>query len=185
MSRLTLIRHGHATAAWDAHSDPGLDDAGRDQARSMAAALEPWGPEDLVVSPRRRTLETASFLETAWNVSGVVDEAVGEIPTPARLAELSERGPWLADLFAGGWNEVADPVLRAWRQGVLDALGAMTSDTVVVTHFVAINVAVGHATGDDRLVCFRPDNCSRTTIENQDGQLCLIQLGRQGSTRVI
>ena len=29
---------------------------------------------------------------------------------------------------------------------------------VVFSHFIAINAAVGYATGDDRVVSFRPDN---------------------------
>ncbi|MHB1485991.1 MAG: histidine phosphatase family protein [Acidimicrobiales bacterium] len=184
MSRLILVRHGRAESAWDVHADPGLDDTGRGQARSMAEALAAAGLRDLVVSPRRRTIETAAFLEAALDLKAVIDPAVGEIPTPVGLAELSERGPWLAELFSGGWGDVDDPVLRAWREGVVEALRAMVTDTVVVSHFVAINVAVGHATEDDRLVCFRPDNCSRTILENDQGQLRVIELGREAETQV-
>ena len=48
----------------------------------------------------------------------------------------------------------------------------------------AINVAVGAATSDDRLVCFRPDNGSITRITNGDGRLRLIELGRESETQI-
>ena len=51
-------------------------------------------------------------------------------------------------------------------------------------HYVAINVAVGAATADDRLVCFRPDNGSITRIAVSDGRLRLIELGRESETQV-
>jgi broad specificity phosphatase PhoE len=56
---------------------------------------------------------------------------------------------------------------------------------VVVTHFVAINVAVGHASGDDRVVCFVPDNCSRTVLDADGDRLTVVELGEQvASTKV-
>jgi hypothetical protein len=75
--------------------------------------------------------------------------------------------------------------LRQWRAEVLVALGALDRTTVVVTHFFGINVAVGAACGDDRLVCFRPDHCSRTVIENDAGRLRLVRLGAEDSTPVL
>lgn len=184
VSRLTLVRHGRAESSWDAQADPGLNDMGRDQAWSMAEALDAAGPKALVVSPRRRTIETAAFVETALGIKAVIDPAVGEIPTPVGLAVSAERGAWLAELFTGRWSDVDDPALLDWREGVVEALRAMVTDTVVVSHFVAINVAVGHALEDDRLVCFRPDNCSQTILENDRGRLGVIELGREAETQV-
>ena len=60
MSRLVLVRHGRAAAGWDADADPGLDATGREQADAVAAALAPEGPLPVVVSPMRRTRETAA-----------------------------------------------------------------------------------------------------------------------------
>ena len=51
-------------------------------------------------------------------------------------------------------------------------------------HFVAINVAVGAARSDDRMVQFRPDNGSVTRIAVVDGRLRVIELGREASTLV-
>jgi broad specificity phosphatase PhoE len=74
--------------------------------------------------------------------------------------------------------------LRGWRHQLLATLAALERATVVVTHFFAINAAVGAASGDDRLVSFRPDHCSRTVLENEGGRLRLVQLGAEGATSV-
>ena len=44
------------------------------------------------------------------------------------------------------------------------ALRPFATDVTVFCHFIAINVAVGAALGDDRLIVFRPDNGSITKI---------------------
>ncbi len=54
----------------------------------------------------------------------------------------------------------------------------------MVSHFIAINVAVGNATNDDRVISFRPDNCSRTVLEVIDGTLHLVERGQEAVTEV-
>jgi broad specificity phosphatase PhoE len=88
---------------------------------------------------------------------------VGEIATPGGIG-LADRGTWLRDLLGRRWPEL-DSDLQVWRRHLLDALWAIDSDAVVVTHFVAINVAVGWATGDDRIVSLYPGHCSVTTLD--------------------
>ncbi|HMC69829.1 MAG TPA: histidine phosphatase family protein [Mycobacteriales bacterium] len=181
MARLTLVRHGRAAAGWGADLDPGLDDLGRAQAEAMADVLAPSGPLPIVVSPLRRTRDTAAPLEQRWAVEGVVDPSVGEIESPS--PDLAQRELWLRELMQGTWS--AAPALDWWRGRVIDSLAAITTDTVVVSHFVAINVAVAHATGDDRVVCFVPDNCSRTVIDTDGDRFTVVELGEQvTSTRV-
>ncbi len=182
MSELVLVRHGRAAAAWDADRDPGLDAIGRGQAESLAAAVAPDGPLPIVASPMRRTRETAAALERVWGVVADVEPAVGEIRAP--VDDLPGRGAWLRSVYAGRWSE-QDGALVRWRDQLLAALGALERDTVVVTHFFGINAAVGAASRDDRLVCFRPDNCSRTVLENDGGRLRLVQLGAEGTTAVL
>ena len=55
------------------------------------------------------------------------------------------------------------------RSRVAGRFAQLRADTVVVTHFLAINAVVGAATGDDRVVCFAPAHCSRTTVELDPG----------------
>jgi broad specificity phosphatase PhoE len=72
-----------------------------------------------------------------------------------------------------------------FRARVLGAIRAIRADTVVVTHFLAINAVVGAATADDRVVCFTPTHCSRTTVElDAHGALHVVGLGDTGRTGV-
>ncbi len=67
---------------------------------------------------------------------------------------------------------------------MLDALLSLGNDTVIFTHFIAINTAVGAAQGDDRVVCFWPDNGSVTRIRTYGNTLRLVQLGIETTTRI-
>ena len=87
--------------------------------------------------------------------------------------------------LATTWDDPAlPPGLADWRRGVVDALLSRPGDTVVVTHFVAINAAVGAATGDRRLAPFHPDHCSRTVLDAAGGTLRLVELGAEAATVV-
>jgi broad specificity phosphatase PhoE len=79
------------------------------------------------------------------------------------------------------WSEV-DPWLVDWRSHVLSTLVALPESTVVTSHFVAINVAVGAALGDDRVIAFAPDHCSISVVEVEGGRLRLIERGAEAKT---
>src|SRR5207237_9463094 len=96
----------------------------------------------------------------------------------SRVALLEVRGQSMRGIMPGRWAEL-DPSLRRWRDDVSDALRAVSDDTVVVTHFVAINAAVGAALNDPRVTCFRPDYCSRTVLDVGDGNLFLVERGAE------
>jgi broad specificity phosphatase PhoE len=179
MARILLVRHGKAAAGWDQDLDSGLDATGRAQAEAMAAALAPRGPLPLLASPMRRTRETAAPLERLWSAA-LVEPAVSEVPSPS--PNLAARRAWLDALMAGRWADV--PELAAWRAGVLARLNGVERDTVVVSHYIAINVAVGAATGDDRVLCFRPDHCSVTELEADGRALRVVALGHEAATQV-
>ncbi len=183
MTKLYLVRHGRPLARFDQDVDPGLDDVGREQAQAVAAELAPLGPLDVVTSPLRRTRETAAPLEAAWGIAARVEPAVGEIKSPTD--DVVERGAWLGAILRGqrGWSELDEERLR-WRDGVVDALLALETDAVVFTHYIAINAAVGVATGDDRVVNFRPDNCSCTVLDSDGTVLRVVELGRQAETAI-
>lgn len=182
MPTIYLVRHGRAAAGWDADHDPGLDDAGRAQARAVADTLAPLGPLDLIASPMARTRETAVPLARLWNREPRIESRVSEIPSP--IEDLAARGQWLREVMTQEWPAL-DLTLRQWREDVLTALSDIAADTVVVTHFIVINVAVGAATGDDRVIGFRPNHCSVTVLRNDDKRLELVRLGDEGTTRVL
>ncbi len=182
MARLYLVRHGKAAAGWDADPDPGLDDLGREQAERMAAALAPLGPLPLISSPLRRARATAAPLEQRWNTNARIEPRIAEIPSP--VEDGTARMAWLSGVMQQPWATL-DPALQAWRQKLLDALAGIQEDTVLATHFIAINVAFGHATGDDRVVCFQPENASVTVVETDGSSLRLIEAGTEGATRIL
>ena len=181
MATLFLVRHGRASAGFDGHLDPGLDELGRTQAISAAAHLAPLGPLAIYSSPLARARETAIPLSQRWGIEAVIDHRVAEIRSPT--ADLQRRSEWLREAMSGRWRQLPGD-LQQWRQALIDRLLEIREDSVVFCHYIAINVAVGAATSDDRLVCFRPDNASVTRIANNDGRLRIIELGRESETQV-
>jgi broad specificity phosphatase PhoE len=181
--KLYLVRHGKPLARYDQDHDPGLDEIGHEQAKAAALELRHLAPLALVTSPLRRARETAAAFESRFGVTARVEPAVGEVKSPTD--DLEERSAWLVEILRGrrGWSELDDE-RRRWRDEVVAALLVITSDTVVTTHYIAINAAVGTATGDDRVVNFRPDFCSCTVLESDGTTLRLIELGRQAETTV-
>jgi broad specificity phosphatase PhoE len=147
----------------------------------MAVQLGSAGPMALVSSPLRRTRETADALAERWGTTAEVEPAVGELPSP-RIDDR-DRPAWLRQQLAARWIELDDE-LQVWRAGVLDALRAQPHDAVVVTHYVAINAAVGAAAGDDRVVSFSPGYCSITELESSNGRLRVVSLGDEAAARV-
>ena len=181
MPRLYLVRHGRPAGTFADSPDAGLDPAGVVQAETLAARLGPLGPLAIVVSPLRRTRETAAPLERRWG-AGRVEPAVGEIPTPAHVP-FTSRGEWLRSVMTGKWSDV-EPSLRGWRDTVIAALLGLPNSTVVVSHFVAINAVIGAAVGDDRVVIRRLDNCSRTVVEVDGDRLRLVDAGHEADTLI-
>lgn len=178
-----MVRHGQAAAGWADDLDPGLSEIGRHQAEAAAEAIAPMGPMPIIASPLRRCRETAAELATRWGVEPVIDAAVGEIVSPADAAGLEARGAWLHEAMTGTWSQLGGEHHR-WHDALLERIRAIDTDTVVHSHFIAINVVVGAAIGDDRVVCFAPDNCSWTVLDVDGDDLTVIELGRQATTEV-
>jgi broad specificity phosphatase PhoE len=178
-----MVRHGQAAAGWGDDLDPGLSDLGRAQAIATADALASIGPQPIIASPLRRCRETAAPLARLWGVDPLIEPAVGEIVSPADHAGLAARSAWLHAAMQGTWSAL-DPSLHAWREAVIECITAIEVDTVVHSHFIAINVVVGAATGDDRVVCFAPDNGSWTVLDVTGRSIEVVELGRQATTEV-
>ncbi|MBJ7362884.1 MAG: hypothetical protein JHD36_09065 [Ilumatobacteraceae bacterium] len=58
-------------------------------------------------------------------------------------------------------------------------------DTVIFSHFIAINAVIGHCIKDDRLVIDSLDNASVTVVETDaSGNVSLVERGRQADTLI-
>ena len=177
MARIYMVRHGRAEAGFGESLDPGLDALGHSQADAVAQKLASLGPLPILSSPLRRTRETAAPLAKLWNVEPVIEKAVAEIPSPWGMT-LDGRVAWLRKLMGGSWRDVPRE-LGEWREDCVASVTEVSRDTVVFSHYVAINVIAGAATGDDRVVVFSPDNCSVTIVETDGQSLRLIEMGHE------
>lgn len=165
---LILIRHGLAAAGID-DLDPGLDAVGQEQARATAEVFRGTNVGRLVVSPLRRTRETAAPLADVLGLKPEIRDEVAEVFDPAMPPD--ERKAMIGPFMAGRWTDQPEP-LQAWRTRVVRTLiemgvmgRAAGHDVVVVSHYIAIGVAIGLALSDDRVVPLPIANCSISVLE--------------------
>jgi broad specificity phosphatase PhoE len=177
MTKIYMVRHGHAEAGFGESLDPGLDALGHSQAEAVAKKLASLGSLPVISSPLKRARETAAPLAKSWNVEPVVENAVAEIPSPRGMT-LEGRVAWLRKLMGGSWRDAARD-LAEWREDCVASVTEISRDTVIFSHYVAINVIAGAATGDHRVVVFSPDNCSVTVFETDGSSLRLIEKGHE------
>jgi broad specificity phosphatase PhoE len=188
-----LVRHGRAAAGADP-LDPELDSEGCDQARLVAQDLGARisAPLRILHSPLLRCRQTAIPLAKMWHTEPVLEPRVTEIPSPQLTGHARMR--WLQRAFSATWTELErlendrragyGQQLAEWRGGVLEAIFACRSDTVVFSHFMPINAIVGAALRQERVVCFRPAHASVTIVDTSDRSARLIELGRDAASDV-
>ena len=186
MTRIYMVRHGRAAAGWNVDPDPGLDELGRSQSLAVASRLTKIGPLPVVSSPLLRCQQTAFPLAAAWTTDVVIEKHVGEIPSPEGYA-LENRVEWLREVMAGTWTDVAaksGEIYRHYRQEIARFISSLSTDTVVFSHFIAINSVIGEALGDDRVVIRQLDNCSVTIFERHENGLEIVELGGEADTLI-
>jgi len=118
-----------------------------------------------------------------WNVVPQVRAEVSEIPSPKGVA-MSDRIVWLRNAMQGTWSELGSDYV-AYRDCITDFVRGIQTDTVIFSHFVAINAVIGGVIGDDRLVIRSLDNCSITIFERDaTGNLSLVHGGHEADTLI-
>lgn len=182
MARLFLIRHGEPDTVWGGGGpDPGLSGRGQVQAEAAARTLLLEGPLAIVSSPMRRCRQTAAPLEKLAKTVSLTDPRVSEVLAPRgvtdRRAWLRENFPW-ADGRTRAWATL-DAALHAWRAETLAAARAVSADTAMFSHFIAINAIVGAALGREDTIVRRPDHASITELEVAGGALRLVRMGAE------
>jgi|SRR6185437_426115 len=179
MARIRIVRHGRAAAGFGEDMDPGLDALGRSQAEAVGEQLRTIDRSLILSSPLKRAQETAAPLARHWSRTPSILHAVAEIPSPRGMS-LEGRVVWLRQLMAGSWRDVP-PELAQWREACIAAVAGLKEDAVIFSHYVAINVLMGAAVSDDKVVVFSPANCSVTVFDNAGGKLMLIDKGSEAS----
>lgn len=182
MTRITMVRHGRAAAGWDDHVDPPLDAIGVRQAAAVAARMAAGPRAAIVSSPRRRCVETAEALARLWDSRPEIAAAVDEIPSPEGVP-TNARAAWLRDATGATWAELGARYC-AYRDAVVAWVAARSVDTVVFSHFVALNAVIGAALGDDRVVIHSLDNCSVSVVEINSCGLRLVEAGHEADTLI-
>ena len=181
MPNIYLIRHGRAAAGWGESVDPGLSSLGREQAAQASKTMQNMHRMPIISSPMARASETAAPLARAWDCMVEFDPRFSEIPTPEHIP--FNRKEWIKDILSKHWRAM-EPALQAWREDLLAALQSLEQDTVVFTHFIAINAIAGNALNDDRVMVFLPDNASVTSVAVHGPSIALIEKGREMTTHV-
>ena len=178
-----LVRHGEAAASWGNHPNPGLSELGRKQAKSVASVLHEKGAIAALTSPMQRCRETAASFEHMRSISARITPEVSEIQTPD---DVADRVAWLRQFMAGYWEHEGIAYTN-WRQAMIDVLDTLAPQTVVFSHFVAINAIVSGLMDDPRVTVFRPGYCSVTVLSRHDGsgRLQVAELGSESATRVL
>ena len=172
---MILVRHGQtlfnlhfgATRTDPGIEDPGLTELGRAQAQAAALALAEHPIRQLVVSPYRRTLETAAIiaqqLELPIRVEPLVRERFGftcDVGTSrSRLCGLWPDHDFTS-LEERWWHAGEEP--EAVLNGRCERFrAAMAEDpawphTAVVTHWGVIRALTGRTVGNGELVRYDP-----------------------------
>jgi broad specificity phosphatase PhoE len=137
----------------------------------------------IVSSPLLRCQQTAEpFAELRTTPVRVCAE-VAEIPSPNGV-EISGRVDWLRVAMQGTWSDLGGEYVE-YRDSVVKFVQSLETSTVVFSHFIAINAAIGSLTGDDRLVIRSLDNCSVTLLDRDSaGNLRIAQTGHEADTLI-
>ena len=180
-----MVRHGRAYAGWDTAVDPELDEIGQLQAERVAVELHSLTnkPLTIISSPFARCRQTALPLATKWGIEPIIQNEVAEIPSPEGV-DMSKRVEWLRVAMTKTWTELGDRYTN-YRDTLVNYVTSLNHDTIIFSHFVAINAVIGHATHDDQVLTMSLDNCSVTVFEKQpDGTLMLKRGGREADTLI-
>ena len=185
-TRIALVRHGRASAGWDTALDPELDELGRAQALEVAQKLvSNFGETEIRVisSPLMRCQQTAKPFAKLVGADVRVCSEVAEIPSPVGI-EMGDRVDWLRKVMQGNWADLGANYLE-YRDAIVKFVRAIDRNTVIFSHFVAINAIVGSIIKDDQLVIHKLDNCSITILEIvSDGALRILQSGHEADTLI-
>ncbi|WP_122465426.1 SixA phosphatase family protein [Brevundimonas lutea] len=116
---VVIVRHAEKA---DASSDPDLSEAGRARAEALAGVVAGLGVDHVLISPLKRTGQTAAPATEAAGLTpeGVSLEGGGEAHVAAVAARARQAGPGETVLIAGHSNTVPSIARALGGQGIAD-----------------------------------------------------------------
>ena len=86
--------------------------------------------------------------------------------------------------MAGTWQELGQQFVD-YKNDIGNFVKNLNRDTVIFSHFIAINAVIGFVTNKDQLMLARLDNCSITTFHIDDNKnLTIVGTGNEATTTV-
>ena len=163
-----LVRHGEAAASFDQEIDPGLSLLGHEQSATAAQQLSAIVPPDaqLLSSPKQRAVQTGAPFAVTRDTVLQPDARFIELPSPEGLAARSE---WLQQALASNWSALPAAV-HDWRDSIAAALQAVSTPTVIFTHFLVINSIAAAVSQEDAVVQCLPANGSIHHLQIEGAQ---------------
>jgi broad specificity phosphatase PhoE len=174
VAELILVRHGETDwnrdRRYQGHADPPLNDAGRAQARELAASLQPMELDAIYTSDLRRAAETAEIIGTGRDIPVRREPGLREIDVGSwsglTRAEIEERFPG-AEHHDGESPE-------AMRERVVSTVTAIASrhdgqSLLIVSHGGALRALLHHALDDESVPPVK--NCAIYRLAFRDGIL--------------
>jgi broad specificity phosphatase PhoE len=187
MTRLVLVRHGETDwnreGRWQGHTDPGLNERGRAQARVTARRLMHERASALVTSDLPRAAETAALIAEAIGLVPAVDRRLREVDvgewSGLTREQVRERNPDAYRAWVAGENEgypggETFAELQARSAAAMADLWRLHAEAtvVVVCHGGSIRAivaaALGIGAGGRRLLATGP-NGSLSVLEERQG----------------
>ena len=189
MVKIYLVRHGEAAEGWTSQ-DPPLSELGKSQAQSLATFVSSTIDEnsinniDFISSPLNRCKETASLALEKIYSDIVINDNFRELPSPT--LDLEKRVNWLRRVLPLTWSELLKDKetidsgvnFIQWKKNIMNNIYSLNKDTIIFTHFVVINSIIGEILKSDKIVIFKPSNCSITEIRKINDKLKLVKLGK-------
>ena len=189
MVKIYLVRHGEAAEGWTSQ-DPPLSELGKSQAQSLVTFVSSTIDEnsinniDFISSPLNRCKETASLALEKIYSDIVINDNFRELPSPT--LDLEKRVNWLRRVLPLTWSELLKDKetidsgvnFIQWKKNIMNNIYSLNKDTIIFTHFVVINSIIGEILKSDKIVIFKPSNCSITEIRKINDKLKLVKLGK-------
>jgi probable phosphoglycerate mutase len=182
---VVLVRHGASEAALpgqsfamvDGQGDPALSEIGKEQARSVAAALGDESFSGLFASSLRRTQETAAPLAAATGLEVAIlpdlrEVNLGELEGGAYRIKVAEGDPLVAEIAAQErWDvipgaESPEELSGRLRGAIAEIAAAVPVGTTAVAfvHGAVIGDLCARATGSRPFAFLNADNGSISSI---------------------